>query len=73
MHFLANPARFLEIARPATAWLLWPGLVLMTAGILGGLTLSSPDYLQGETVRIRERNPASKLRPPPRRPWFWPI
>lgn len=52
MHFLANPARFLKIARPATAWFLWVGIALTGAGLLGGLLLSSPDYLQGETVRI---------------------
>jgi heme exporter protein C len=52
MHFLANPARFLRIARPATNILLIAGIVLATAGIIGGLTLSPPDYLQGETVRI---------------------
>ena len=52
MHFLANPAHFLKFARPATDWLLWPGLLLTAFGALGGLTLSSPDYLQGETVRI---------------------
>jgi heme exporter protein C len=52
MHFLANPARFLKIARPATGWLLWPGSLITAFGVLGGLTLSSPDYLQGETVRI---------------------
>lgn len=52
MHALANPARFLRIARPATGWLLGIGLVLAAAGMAGGLTLSAPDYLQGETVRI---------------------
>ena len=52
MHALANPARFLRIARPATAWLLGLGLLLVAAGLVGGLTLSPPDYLQGETVRI---------------------
>ena len=52
MHVLANPARFLKIARPATAWLLWPGLALTIAGMIAGLTLTPPDYLQGETVRI---------------------
>ncbi len=52
MHFLANPARFLRIARPASNILLIAGLVLAAAGIIGGLTLSPPDYLQGETVRI---------------------
>jgi heme exporter protein C len=52
MHIFANPARFLKIARPATAWLLWPGLVLSIAGMAAGLSLTPPDYLQGETVRI---------------------
>ena len=52
MHALANPARFLRIARPATSWLLGIGLVTVAAGLIGGLTLSPPDYLQGETVRI---------------------
>ena len=52
MHALANPARFLRIARPATAWSLAAGLLLAIAGIVGGLTFTPPDYLQGETVRI---------------------
>jgi len=52
MHALANPARFLRIARPATAWLMAVGLFLTIAGIAGGLALTPPDYLQGETVRI---------------------
>jgi heme exporter protein C len=52
MHALANPARFLRFARPATNWLLFAGLLFAIGGIAGGLTLSSPDYLQGETVRI---------------------
>ena len=52
MHAFANPARFLRIARPATAWLLWGGLVLSIAGAGIGLTVTPPDYLQGETVRI---------------------
>ena len=52
MHALANPARFLRIAMPATGWLLAIGLVVAAAALIGGLTLSSPDYLQGETVRI---------------------
>lgn len=52
MHYLANPARFLRFARPATSWLLLAGLVVTALGIAGGLTLSPPDYLQGETVRI---------------------
>ena len=52
MHALANPARFLRVARPATAWLLLTGFVLAIAGMAAGLTLTPPDYLQGDTVRI---------------------
>jgi len=52
VHRFANPARFLKIARPATAWLLAIGSVLTTVALLAGLTLTPPDYLQGETVRI---------------------
>ena len=52
MHAFANPARFLRIARPATNWLLWIGLAIGVGGIAAGLTLTPPDYLQGETVRI---------------------
>jgi heme exporter protein C len=52
MHGYANPARFLKIARPATGWLLGLGLVLLMLGTYGGLAMTPPDYLQGETVRI---------------------
>lgn len=52
MHALANPARFLRFARPATSWLLVAGLTLAIGGMAAGLTLTPPDYLQGETVRI---------------------
>ncbi len=52
MHAFANPARFLKIARPATAWLLGIGLTLVATGVGGGLFVTPPDYLQGETVRI---------------------
>jgi heme exporter protein C len=52
VHRFANPARFLKIARPATVWLFVTGLILAAVGVIGGLALSSPDYLQGETVRI---------------------
>jgi heme exporter protein C len=52
VHALANPARFLRLARPVTTWLLLIGLVLALAGMAAGLTLTPPDYLQGETVRI---------------------
>ena len=52
MHRFANPARFLRIARPATGWLLAIGLALTIAGMAAGLTLTPPDYLQGDSVRI---------------------
>jgi heme exporter protein C len=52
MHGYANPARFLKIARPATMWLLGLGTLLLFAGVYGGLAITPPDYLQGETVRI---------------------
>jgi heme exporter protein C len=52
MHTLANPARFLRFARPATAWCLALGIALAACGALAGLFVTPPDYLQGETVRI---------------------
>ena len=52
MHRLANPARFLRFARPATRWTFLLGALLTLAGIVGGLFITPPDYLQGETVRI---------------------
>lgn len=52
MHAFANPARFLDIARPLTGWLGWTGALLVVVGLASGLTLTPPDYLQGETVRI---------------------
>jgi heme exporter protein C len=52
LHALANPARFLKIARPLTPILFWVGLVLAVFGAWAGLTLTPPDYLQKETVRI---------------------
>jgi len=52
MHIFANPARFLRLARPLTAWLGWGGALLIAAGLGWGLVLAPPDYLQGDTVRI---------------------
>ena len=52
MHGYANPARFLRFARPATGWFLGVGLLFLAAGLFGGLFISPPDYLQGESVRI---------------------
>lgn len=52
IHALANPARFLRIARILTPALFWPGVALILIGSWAGLTQTPPDYLQGETVRI---------------------
>lgn len=52
MHRFANPARFLRLARPATAWLLGLGLALSAVGAYGALFVMPPDFLQGETARI---------------------
>lgn len=52
LHALANPARFLKIARPLTPLLFWAGVALIAIGCWAGLTQTPPDYLQGETVRI---------------------
>ncbi|MDQ2892653.1 MAG: heme ABC transporter permease CcmC [Pseudomonadota bacterium] len=52
IHTLANPTRFLNIARPLTGVLTWVGIALIAVGCWAGLTQTPPDYLQGETVRI---------------------
>ena len=52
MHIFANPARFLRIARPLTAWLGWGGGALVLLALAVGLFFSPRDYLQGESVRI---------------------
>ena len=52
MHIYANPARFLKLARPLTAWLGWAGTALIAVALASGLFLTPPDYLQKESVRI---------------------
>ncbi|SOB86948.1 heme exporter protein C [Sphingomonas guangdongensis] len=52
IHALANPARFLKVARPLTPWLFWVGVALIAIGAWAGLTRTPADYLQGESVRI---------------------
>jgi heme exporter protein C len=52
MHAFANPARFLKLARPLTAWLAWGGALIVAGALLDGLVLAPRDYLQGESVRI---------------------
>jgi heme exporter protein C len=52
LHALANPARFLRIARPLTAPLFWLGVAFIAFGAWGGLFYTPKDYLQGDSVRI---------------------
>lgn len=52
LHALANPARFLKLARALTPVLLWSGVALIAFGCWAGLTQSPRDYLQGDSVRI---------------------
>ncbi|AOW23941.1 heme ABC transporter permease [Sphingomonas melonis TY] len=52
LHALANPARFLKLARVLTPALLWAGVTLIAVGCWAGLTQSPRDYLQGDSVRI---------------------
>lgn len=52
IHALANPARFLKLARPLTPICFWLGVVLAGFGAWAGLTQTPADYLQGESVRI---------------------
>ncbi len=52
MHIYANPARFLKIARPLTAWLGWAGAAMVALALYAGLFVTPPDFVQGETARI---------------------
>jgi heme exporter protein C len=52
MHYFANPARFLAIARWLTLPFLAGGLVLTGAALWWGLFKVPPDRLMGETVRV---------------------
>ncbi len=52
LHALANPTRFLKLARPLTPLFFWVGTALALFGAWAGLTQTPPDYLQGESVRI---------------------
>ena len=60
MHVYANPARFLKIARPLTAWLGWAG-----AALIAGALACGPVPRPGRAAAGRER--AHPLRPRPRR------
>lgn len=51
-HFLANPARFLRLARAVHPWAAGAAALLITAGLVLGLHVAPPDYQQGDAYRI---------------------
>jgi heme exporter protein C len=52
IHALANPTRFLKLARPLTPICFWLGVALIAVGGWGALTQIPADYLQRDSVRI---------------------
>ena len=51
-HKLGSPPHFYRIAGKWLPWLTGIFLVLLVAGLYGGLILAPPDYQQGESYRI---------------------
>jgi heme exporter protein CcmD len=52
MHRMGSPRHFYRISGRLVPWLGWPALLVMLAGLYGGLVLAPPDYQQGESYRI---------------------
>jgi heme exporter protein C len=52
LHALANPARFLRLARRVLPWTGALAAVLIGIGAVWGLVFAPPEKYQGETVRI---------------------
>jgi len=51
-HKLGSPPHFYRIAGKWIPWLGWIFLLLLAAGLYGGLVEAPPDYQQGESYRI---------------------
>jgi heme exporter protein C len=52
IHFFANPARFLRVARAVFPWVAALTAVLIGAALVLGLYVVPPDYQQGDAYRI---------------------
>ncbi|MDN5863686.1 MAG: heme ABC transporter permease [Gammaproteobacteria bacterium] len=52
LHKLGSPPLLYRVAGRATPWLIGLTLVLMAAGLVGGLWLAPPDYQMGDGFRI---------------------
>lgn len=51
-HRMGSPKYFYEFSGKLAPWLGWSALVLMLAGLYGGLVKAPPDYQQGDSFRI---------------------
>jgi heme exporter protein C len=51
-HKFGSPPHFYRIAGKWIPWLTWIFLLLLAAGLYGGLIEAPPDYQQGESYRI---------------------
>ena len=51
-HKLGSPPHFYRIAGKWIPWLNWIFMLLLLAGLYGGLILAPPDYQQGESYRM---------------------
>lgn len=51
-HRLGSPPHVYVLAARLTPWFAWPALLLILAGLYGGLVLAPPDYQQGDGFRI---------------------
>ena len=51
-HKLGSPPHFYRIAGKWIPWLTWGFVLLLSAGLYGGLVLAPPDYQQGDSYRI---------------------
>ncbi|MGA9854220.1 MAG: heme ABC transporter permease [Gammaproteobacteria bacterium] len=51
-HKLASPPFFYRFAEKLAPWLAWLSLLVILAGLYGGLWLAPPDYQQGDGFRI---------------------
>ena len=49
---LASPKKFFHFSNQTLPWVTFLFVILFSYGIIGGLFLSPPDYLQGEGFRI---------------------
>ena len=65
MHVYANPARFLKIARPLTAWLGWAGAALIAGALGWGLFAGAAPSIS----RARACASSTSTSPPPGSAW----